>query len=600
MMEKQQANRVLAFLICSVLFLMYLQNTWNPYFYGDRARPVPTAGQSSSAPATIATPQGSTGQVAAQPQAAQQLPPPASDLDQIYPQDEELKIKGSINLSTPLADVSIALKGGRLSKYMLRGFKEEAKENSPELNLVEHASGQPLPLGIYFSGTNDSEVEYRLTSSSGQSVQGSDYILQNGQITFVLEGALHESFIRKTIVFSADSYLLDCKIEVQNKGTSVPFELEWTRRVTEKSPSLLDQYVQGEFVWFDGEKTHREVFSAFEKKTKKEQETKQSQGINETRFEEGIDKTHWVTSGDVYFMATIVAREGFTTGRLIKTPDLYRTRLSASAEKGNFYVYIGPKKIDILKALPFDLKRNINIGITAPIVEPMMYLLRFLYVLLGNYGLAIIGFSLIAKFVLLPLTLSTFKQTKAMQALQPEMARIKEHVKDKQQQQVQMMELYKKNGVNPLGGCLPAFIQLPIFIGLYSALQLSFELRHAPFALWIKDLSAKEALMVYGYGVPVMVILFIISSVLQIWLMPSSDDPQQKMQRRMMIILLPIMFGFMFANLPAGLTLYFLVSNIIGIVQQTSYNHSGSKSATKVTLIVSAVVMILGFVVTKI
>ena len=522
-------------------------------------------------------------------------------MDQVYPHDEDINVKGIINLSTPLSDVSITLKGGRFSKFQLRGYKEEAKDNSPELNMVEHSSGQPLPLGVYFGGKNDSEVEYRLVSASIQSSNGSDYNLENGEASFVFEGSAADNLVlRKTLIFKADSYIFDCKVEVLNKSADIALELEWTRRVTDKSPTLLNPYALGEFVWFDGEKAQRELFSDFEKKSKTEHAAKLKQGILETRFEEIINQARWVTSGDVYFMSTIIGRDAVSAGRLIKTPDLYRTRLSARAERADFSIYVGPKKLEILKAAPNGLDKNINVGKTGFISVPMMYLLWFLNVLLGNYGLAIIGFALIAKLALLPLALSTFKQTKAMQDLQPEIARMKELVKDKQQQQQQMMELYKKRGVNPMGGCLPAFIQLPIFIGLYSALQLSFELRHAHFALWINDLSAKESLMIHGFGVPVMVILFIISTVLQIWLTPSGNDPQQQMQRKIMIVVLPVMFGFMFASLPAGLTLYFLVNNIIGIAQQKSYNRGGAKSAINYTLVVSALTMIVGFVLTKI
>ena len=106
--------------------------------------------------------------------------------------------------------------------------------------------------------------------------------------------------------------------------------------------------------------------------------------------------------------------------------------------------------------------------------------------------------------------------------------------------------------------------------------------------------------MIHGFGVPVMVILFIISTVLQIWLTPSGNDPQQQMQRKVMIVVLPVMFGFMFASLPAGLTLYFLVNNIIGIAQQKSYNRGGAKKAINVTLVVSVLTMVVGFVLTKI
>ena len=130
--------------------------------------------------------------------------------------------------------------------------------------------------------------------------------------------------------------------------------------------------------------------------------------------------------------------------------------------------------------------------------------------------------------------------------------------------QREVMDLYKRHGVNPLSGCLPMLLQLPIFVGLYNTLSHAIELRHAPFMLWINDLSVPDRLMVAGVGVPVLTLLMGASMFVQQWMTPQQGDP---MQQRMMMFM-PLIFTFMFINFPAGLVLYWLVNNVLTIAQQ--------------------------------
>ena len=152
-----------------------------------------------------------------------------------------------------------------------------------------------------------------------------------------------------------------------------------------------------------------------------------------------------------------------------------------------------------------------------------------------------------------------------MQKLQPEMARIREKYKDdSQKMNTEVMELYKRHGVNPLGGCLPMLLQIPVFIGLYQLLQNTIQLRHASFAWWITDLAAPERLHIMGYGIPVLTLLLGASMFLQQKLSPQAGDPNQ--QKIMMFM--PVVFTFMFIGFPAGLTIYWLTNNLLTIAQQ--------------------------------
>ena len=204
--------------------------------------------------------------------------------------------------------------------------------------------------------------------------------------------------------------------------------------------------------------------------------------------------------------------------------------------------------------------------------------------------------TVLVKAALYPLNSASYKSMKAMQDVAPELKRIRETVADKTQQQLQMMELYKKRGVNPMGGCLPMLLQMPIFIGLYSALLNAIELRHAPFAFWIKDLSVSEHFLLLGLPVPVMVIMMVTAMLIQQWITPSAADPTQK--KVMMIV--PFIFGVMMAKMPAGLTLYMLTNILTSIAQQRAlYANKNTRFGLTVTLAVSLGIFVLVFVLAK-
>jgi YidC/Oxa1 family membrane protein insertase len=159
-----------------------------------------------------------------------------------------------------------------------------------------------------------------------------------------------------------------------------------------------------------------------------------------------------------------------------------------------------------------------------------------------------------------------------------------------------MLALYKKRGVNPMGGCLPALIQLPVFLGLYNALLNSIELRHAPFALWVHDLSSPEYLSVLGLPIPVMVLIMGASMFAQQWTMPSSMDEQQKK----IMMMMPFIFTIMFIvfPMPAGLVLYWLVNNTISIIQQMYMRSDKKAGPFAATAVASGLIFSLGFILT--
>jgi len=237
-------------------------------------------------------------------------------------------------------------------------------------------------------------------------------------------------------------------------------------------------------------------------------------------------------------------------------------------------MYFGPKKLSILKTVDHNLAKAINFGWFDILAKPTLWLLNFLNGYIGNYGIAIIIVTILIKGVFWPITQKGMKSMKNMQKLQPKVAKLKEKYKDDPTKMNQeMMALYKTYKVNPVGGCLPMVIQIPFFFALYRVLMAAIELRHAPFMLWINDLSAPDRLMVgfdipYVHGIPVLTLLMGISMFLQQKMTPTTADPTQAKVMQF----LPVVFTFMFINFASGLVLYWFVNNLLSILQQQLIN----------------------------
>ncbi len=220
--------------------------------------------------------------------------------------------------------------------------------------------------------------------------------------------------------------------------------------------------------------------------------------------------------------------------------------------------YAGPKDQKRLEEISENLNLTIDYGFLWWIAMPLFYLLDWLHSFVGNWGGAIILLTILVKLVLYPLSAASYKSMANMRRVGPQMKRLQErHADDKQKLSQEMMALYKKEKVNPLGGCLPMLLPMPIFIALYWVLFESVELRQAPFALWINDLSAMDPFFILP-------LLMGASMFVQQMLSPAVGDPMQVRMMKMM----PIMFTVLFLFFPAGLVLYWLVNNVLGVAQQ--------------------------------
>jgi len=232
----------------------------------------------------------------------------------------------------------------------------------------------------------------------------------------------------------------------------------------------------------------------------------------------------------------------------------------------------------VLEAANPALSKAIDFGLWGVIALPFLRALKVFYRIAPNYGVAIILLTVIVRLLVLPMSIKGQRSMMRMQRLQPQVEKIREKFKgDKERLNREMVDLYKRNHVNPMGGCLPMVVQLPVFFGLYYALLNAIELRQAPFVGWIKDLSAPDCLPIKGmpaipfttlHGIPVLVLLMTITALAQQWMAPKNPDPSQQK----MMMYMPVVFSLIFLQLPAGLSLYYFSSNLLGVAQQYVLN----------------------------
>lgn len=277
----------------------------------------------------------------------------------------------------------------------------------------------------------------------------------------------------------------------------------------------------------------------------------------------------WVSLVQHYFISAWVpspeTQNQYTIQKL-KNSELYslgfetQDLLVAAGQEGKFQAgfYAGPKDTEKLESITPYLDLTVDYGWLWWIAKPLFALMKFIHQFLGNWGLAIIGLTLIVKLVFYKLSKASYVSMAKMKKLQPKLAELKERYgEDRQRFSQEMMKLYKTEKVNPLGGCLPLLIQMPVFIALYWVLMESVELRHSPFYLWIEDLSRMDPYFVLP-------VLYGISQFITMKFSPQPPDPMQAKIMQM----LPFVFTFMFLWFPSGLVLYWLTNNILQIIQQ--------------------------------
>jgi len=467
---------------------------------------------------------------------------------------------------------SITIKLIQLVEGILGKKIEEPKKPEP-LDLVNTKEEEGLPLRLTFNEPRLSppdehwevnEDQLRLLSKS-----------EKGEITFskILENGLK---VLKRYRFSSDQYTLDLEVEIQNTSSKemvLPLGMEWIGRIELKK--LADE----------GNKDYglKYAFMKDQKAERKDLGGTGSSGCTPgcSAPKKSIEPFEFSNKGDIGWYAF----EGeYFTALLIPPPSEKNITLMVKGDDKNllkasfitsplsippmqsakipYRIYLGPKDEDKLKALGVGAEKLVDFGFFTIVAKPLLWFLRLTNTVTKNFGIDIIILSILIKIVFLPLTQISFKSMKEMQKVQPEMARLKETYKnDKARLQQEIMLLYKRRKINPMSGCLPMLIQIPVFIALYNALQMGIEMRHAPFFLWIRDLAAKDPI----YITP---LIMGATMVIQQKMTPTAADPAQAK----MFMLMPIMFTFLFLNFPSGLVIYWLINNVLSIAHQYYLN----------------------------
>ncbi len=548
-MEKRALIAVVISLVILVLYQEGLR-----HFYPAPAVP-PELGETPPIPSAPPAP-------AEQPEVAARPPgvvPPAVAPPAAMPG----AVERHVTVETDVYKARFTSLGARLESFQLKKYRTTVDPDSPLLETVVPGQGGELPFGVELRGTQavtDAGLPYAVETDALSLTDS-----KSGSLDFV--GNANGVAIHKRFKFTGNLYEFATEVQL----SSVPKEytevgVSWFRTVDPRPqpgvPVLFDHAV-----FLDGRKLYEDPFD------------KLSAGKVVT------GDIVWAGYAGRYFLSASVPLESHNSRLWLKLRDLTAEQTllfplpSGGAVTLPLEVYIGPKDFDGLEKIGHSLSRAINLGWFGFIAVPLLHVLDFSHGFTGNFGVDIILLTVLIKVLFIPLTQRSFRSMREMQKLQPQMTKIRERFKDDtEQMNKEIMELYRRHKVNPLGGCLPMILQIPVFIGLYSALQNAVELRHAPFLLWINDLSAPDRLgslqlpFVQHPGLPVLTLLMGASMFVQQWMSPSAGDPAQ--QRVMMIM--PLMFTFMFVNFPSGLALYWLVNNVLTIAQQYYINRTAT------------------------
>ena len=454
-----------------------------------------------------------------------------------------------IQVETPLYTAVFSTRGGALKSFKLKEYKTTLEENSPLIEMVQVQEGSELPLSTAFA---DSSVNLPGDAPYEADRKELDLTKDVRPGTLVFSLSVPGQYrVEKEYTFNPERYSFDLEVRFQNNtkvALSQNLFMKWYEELGKKD---IDE--EGAIAQVKGS-TERESGAKFEKRA----------------FGPDVG---WGGFENKFFIGAMIPKQPALTsvsfakdarGQIVVSMEGPKNTIpSGQAGVFNYTHFVGPKEFNRLKAEGVGLEAAINIGSWMKwLAFPFLFLMQFLYKYVGNYGIVIIIITVLTKIIFWPLGNKSYKSMKEMQKVQPKMTELKERYKDdKQKLNAAVMELYKTHKINPLGGCLPVVIQIPVFIAFYQLLSYAIELRHAPFFGWIQDLSAKDPY----YITP---IIMGATMLIQQKMTPAMGDP---MQQKMMMFM-PVVFTFLFLSFPSGLVIYWLINNVLSIGQQYYIN----------------------------
>ncbi len=536
---------ILLVALAVVAYLMVLQ--WNQD-YGQAALPTETAQSQPAAPALPNSPSATTeGNADDVPAVAGQQQ--ASALPASAPSSQLIRVR------TDVLDLAIDPRGGDIVELHLPQYPRRQDRPDVPFQLFERSSERTYEAQSGLIGDGPDKASGRPQYSS----EKTEYRLAEGQDELVVDLNYNADGVNYTKRFTLErgNYALKVNYLIDNQS-----EKPWTgylfgqlKRDNSGDPSSSTA-------------TGTATYLGAALWTKDEPYRKVSMGdMDESNLRESV-QGGWIAWLQHYFVTAWIPQADDTnqvqtrkdsqgnyiigfTGPAVTVP------AGAQGETGAT-LYAGPKSQDKLEELSPGLRLTVDYGILWFIAQPIFWLLENIHALLGNWGWSIIVLTIVIKLAFFPLSAASYRSMARMRAVSPKMQALKEqHGDDRQKMSQAMMELYKKEKINPLGGCLPILVQMPVFLALYWVLLESVEMRQAPWMFWITDLSIKDPFFILP-------IIMGVTMFIQQQLNPTPPDP---MQARVMK-LLPIIFTFFFLWFPAGLVLYWVVNNVLSIAQQ--------------------------------
>ncbi len=471
----------------------------------------------------------------------------------------------TITVSTPLYVARFTEKGGVPKTFRLKNYKESLAHGAAMKQLIRLPDEDEATLAVSFLGESITNLKEAVFDAATQR-SFLDVTGRRKRLMFTWTSP-DDVTILKTYTFSPDTYEIGLEIKVRNlssKATdsNLTISLRNSLKEAEESRYLFS----GPAALIDGKLEEIKI-------------------KNIAKQDKYVGHIGWVAYESQYFMSAIIPEKAEEASiRLAVTPtDVLETTyidpsgpVPAQRERTYHYrVYFGPKSLKALGSVGADLGKIVDFGFFDIIAKPLLHAMNFMHGFVPNYGIVIIIITIFVKILFWPLSNKSYQSMSQMKKLQPKMAEMRAKYKhDKKMMNQEIMNLYRLYKINPLGGCLPMILQIPVFFAFYKMLYQAIELRHAPFFLWIDDLSAPDRLFCFNveniplmappYGIPVLTIIMGASMFFQQKMSPPPGDPAQAK----MMMLLPIFFTFIFINFPSGLVLYWLANNILSMVQQ--------------------------------
>ncbi|MFZ2631896.1 MAG: membrane protein insertase YidC [Desulfosalsimonadaceae bacterium] len=470
----------------------------------------------------------------------------------------------TLSINTPLYSATISEKNAAIVGFVLHDYKERMEAGSPNKELISenNPSGTAI-LGFTDKDASGISTAVFKTDVTDKSINVKDAV-QSVSFFWQSDAGI---LVEKKYSFYPDTYKIKLEVVIKNLSAQA-FDDDLTLSLINAAPGGKQQFsFEGPFAFINEKLEEVPIKDLDEKNTL-------------------TGTVGWAGLGEQYFMAVVIPEKSSASTVLLKqhletkllevqyvqeTPSLQ----PSAQESFDFSLYLGPKRMSALKAAGGNLDHAINFGFFDVIAKPCLWLMNTIHDRwIPNYGVAIILLTIMFKIIFWPLGSKSYKSMAEMKKLTPLMTEIREKYKnDKKKMNEEVMALYKTYKVNPMSGCLPMIVQIPVFFAFYRMLYGSIELRHAPFIGWITDLSAPDRLFSFDiviplmtppYGIPVLTIIMGATMFLQQKLSPPPGDPAQAR----MMMLMPLIFTFIFINFPAGLVLYWLVNNVLSISQQ--------------------------------